>query len=87
MIKDGLVLLTPPADAPVAYRAFESWLKANRYTVREVAALLFDYAKHGDMDNVAWFYLKRTGDTEYTPATFLKAARLALGMAPESEGA
>jgi hypothetical protein len=87
MIKDGLVLLTPPTDAPVAYRAFEAWLKQNRFTVRQTAALLFDYAKEGDMDNAAWFYLERTGDKAYTPATFLKAARLALGMAPESEGA
>jgi hypothetical protein len=60
--------------------AFEGWLKQNAVSVSEAALILSEYARTGDSDNLVWYYLELTGDKTYTPETFIKAARIAVGM-------
>jgi hypothetical protein len=58
------------------YMAFEEWLKQSSSGDVETAAfILFDTARHPGSE-IVWEYLDQTGDKEYSPNTFLKAARL-----------
>ena len=56
--------------------AFNQWFK-NQYEQSPESAIsyLFDCCLK-QPDSVVWEYLQKTGDTEFTPETFHKAAQL-----------
>ena len=59
--------------------AFEKWFQINfRENVTEGAQHLFECCRDGGSDSVAWDWLDKTGDKQFSNETFIKAAKLIL---------
>lgn len=61
--------------------AFEKWFRHNFEGCPQAgASYLINCCMNGAKDSVAWEWLKKTGDKTFTPETFVKAAKLILGV-------
>lgn len=80
--------MSKPIDiSGMKYRdAFHAFFHSNfADNLEEGAMYLFQCAATGGPDNLIWAFLERTGDKNYTPDTFRKAAQLILDEAFEPE--
>lgn len=61
--------------------AFEKWFTLNFKENIEVGAdYIVHCCAHGPSDSVVWDYLDKTGDRQYTRETFIKAAKIIMGV-------
>lgn len=60
--------------------AFEKWFTINFKENIEVGADYIIHCANGSSDSVVWEYLDKTGDKQYTRETFIKAAKLIMGV-------